>query len=112
MAVDGVDGSIIADTDVVGLDTNNRTQLLVKLVHPLVSVTSPDYRQQPEVCELGWEGRGNLAQSAICNEVGNKVVKDSAHQQDDRRPWGHEKADDGHLLNLNDEAAWVQDESG
>ena len=97
VAVDGGNGGVIADRDVVGLDTNNGTQLLVKLVHSFISVTSPAYRHEPEIGELGWEGRGDLAKGAICNKVWNKIVKDSADQQDGRRPWGREEGDDGHL---------------
>lgn len=78
VAVNSGNSGVIADTDVVGLDTNDGTQLLVKLIHSLVSVTSPTYRQEPEIRELGWEGRGNLAQSAICDEVGDKIVKGNA----------------------------------
>ena len=59
VAVDGLDGFIVVDADVVGLDAHDGSQFLVKLVDRLEAVSSPDDVHQPEVGELCGEGGGN-----------------------------------------------------
>lgn len=61
MPVDDLDGLIIVDADVVGLDPDDGSQLLVQLVHPLVPVSASHHREEPQVGNLGEEGARDLA---------------------------------------------------
>ena len=57
MSVNGIDGRIVSDADMVRLDTQNLPLLGVALVHNLVPLSPAACRQKPKVGKLGGERR-------------------------------------------------------
>lgn len=49
MAVDDLDGLVVGHTDMIGLDADDRAQLLVDLVDDEEPFTLSTYFEQPEV---------------------------------------------------------------
>lgn len=75
MSVDGLDGRIVCNRDVVWLDANYCSVLLMSCMHGSISSSSTTLIQQPEVGELCWEWSGD-GEIARFREVRDEVEED------------------------------------
>lgn len=80
MSIDDLDGLIVGDTNVVRLDPHNSPELLMHLIYDEVPLAAPACVQKPPAGELGGKRSRDIADVAVCDEVGIDVVGEDGDQ--------------------------------
>lgn len=96
MSIDGRNGVLIGDTDVVGLNAYKRAQLVMHVVHDFVALAAPTHAHEPKIGELRRPWRRNVAKVPIGNGVGVNVGRDEQSHGDRYGPPGEDEFDNRH----------------
>lgn len=102
MAINGLNGLVVGDADMVGLDAYHRSQLLVHLVDGQVAVPTPAYQEKPQVGELRGEWRGDASKFSVRHQVWIQIPRGEEDWGGKKRPRRQEQVDYGHLECRND----------
>lgn len=76
MPVDRLDGRVVCNRDVVWLDADYCSVLLMSCMHGGISSSSTALVQQPEVGELGWEWSRD-GEIAWLGEIRDEIVEEN-----------------------------------
>jgi hypothetical protein len=69
MSIDDSNGSVICNRDVIGLDPDELSILLVRFVHTQVSFSLSSLQEEPERRELGGNGSRDGFESGVRGEI-------------------------------------------
>jgi hypothetical protein len=79
MSIHLLDSRLIGNTDMVRLDANEFSVLLVRLVHTLVPLALSNLPQKPEIREPGGEGSWDVPNGGIGREVRHEPEENESH---------------------------------
>lgn len=74
VTVDGLESTIICHGDVIRLNPDQRSVLLMCLINNQISTTSTGLIEQPEIGELGKEWTRNIKPMGL-GQIGNNVIE-------------------------------------
>lgn len=87
MAVDGLNRSVIRNTDMVGLDAHKLSVFLMGLVHGQITTAAATLIEKPEICKSSREG-GRDRDKVQFEEIWNQVIE---HNEDGNGVGGDEE---------------------
>jgi hypothetical protein len=93
MSVDDWDHRVIRDADMVGLNPDQLSILLMSIVDAQITLPQSGLEEQPEVGKLGSKGTRDLLQGGVRGEVWHE---EEEHQGDGDGEGGDEEIQDGH----------------
>lgn len=100
VSVDGLDGAVVCDTDVIWLDSHDFAQPLVRIVDGLKASSVAALPHQPQVGELCREWRRTFRQTPV-SEVWQDIIK---HREQYQCPGREKVGDERHLCSVVAEA--------
>lgn len=76
MPVYNLNGRVIGNTDMIGLNSDQLSIFLVRLINTLVSLSLSSLEEEPEVCKFRSERTWDVLQSGIGSEIWDEEEED------------------------------------